>query len=394
MILNNLLLAGSGELVNIRVDDGKITGVSGGILASPGHHLQLSFDQAIVFPGLINSHDHLDFNLFPQLGGQIYNNYTEWGKFIHEHYKAEILKVLKVPVLLREQWGIMKNLICGVTTVVNHGEKIKIRDTLITVHEKYYCLHSVKFEKKWRLKLNHPLKTRYPVVIHIGEGTDEPAHDEIDQLTRWNLLRKTLIGVHGVGMSAHQAAKFKAIVWCPQSNFFLLNKTAAVNDLKAHTRILFGTDSTLTGNWNIWDHIELARKTKKLSDEELYHTLNQHPASVWKINTGALSTGNNADLVIAKRKGHGPGLEAFFNTSPKDILLVVHQGNIRLFDETIYDQLYSQLARTGHLTNTVLSGFSKIYVDGACKYVQGDVPRLMKNIKQYYPEAIFPLTIS
>ena len=42
------------------------------------------------FPGLINSHDHLDFNLFPQTGNRIYNNYTEWGRDIHEQNKEAI----------------------------------------------------------------------------------------------------------------------------------------------------------------------------------------------------------------------------------------------------------------------------------------------------------------
>ena len=34
----------------------------------------------ICFPGLINSHDHLDFNSFPQLGNRIYKNYKQYNK--------------------------------------------------------------------------------------------------------------------------------------------------------------------------------------------------------------------------------------------------------------------------------------------------------------------------
>jgi hypothetical protein len=83
----------------------------------------INFDDAIAFPGLINSHDHLDFNLFPSLGEKLYQNYTEWGKQIHQDYSNEIAAILKIPTSLRERWGIYKNLICGVTTVVNHGPK-------------------------------------------------------------------------------------------------------------------------------------------------------------------------------------------------------------------------------------------------------------------------------
>src|SRR3978361_2407428 len=173
MVLNNVMLIGADEPVNIQIVGCHIAKAGKKTLSENSGHLQLTFGNTLAFPGLINSHDHLDFNLFPQLGDKIYNNYTEWGKSIHENYRDEISKVLKVPILLREQWGIIKNLLCGVTTVVNHGEKIKITDTLISVHEQYYCLHSVQFEKKWRLKLNHPFKRKFPVVIHIGEGNDQ-----------------------------------------------------------------------------------------------------------------------------------------------------------------------------------------------------------------------------
>src|ERR1700744_5145787 len=173
--------------------------------------VNLTFNNALAFPGLINSHDHLDFNLFPQLGDKKYESYREWGPYIHKNYEDEIAAVLKVPVYLREDWGMLKNLLCGVTTVVNHGEKLQTANRIIHVHEHCHNLHSVCFEKKWRLKLNNPLKRKLPVVIHTGEGTDEQTHNEIDQLTKWNLLRRKLIGIHGVGMSDMQAKKFRAL---------------------------------------------------------------------------------------------------------------------------------------------------------------------------------------
>ncbi|WP_431200330.1 hypothetical protein ACQ86K_10855 [Mucilaginibacter sp. P19] len=105
---------------------------------------------AIAFPGLINSHDHLDFNLFPQLGNKTYESYTEWGKHIHRAYAVEIASVLKIPIALRERWGVYKNLLCGVTTVVNHGEKTTINDPLITIFDNCQSIHSVRFEKTGR----------------------------------------------------------------------------------------------------------------------------------------------------------------------------------------------------------------------------------------------------
>src|SRR6476659_1696207 len=116
MILHNVLTCGRSAPTSIRVKEELV----------PGSCLQITFDNAIAFPGLINSHDHLDFNLFPSLGGKIFNNYTEWGNHIHKHYKEQINAVLKVPFNLRTQWGIYKNLLCGITSVINHGDNFKI----------------------------------------------------------------------------------------------------------------------------------------------------------------------------------------------------------------------------------------------------------------------------
>jgi cytosine/adenosine deaminase-related metal-dependent hydrolase len=375
-------MALTGDLVNIRVKDGKIEQISSAPIHDTTGQCRLTFDDSIISPGLINSHDHLDFNLFPALGDQTYKNYTEWGRHIHKNYKDKIAAVLKIPEILREEWGIYKNLLCGVTTVINHGKKLKIKTDLITIHQDCQCIHSVQFEKKWKLALNNPRKRNLPVAIHIGEGTDPSSFMEIDTLIRWNLLKRTLIGIHGVALTENQVKAFKALVWCPESNYFLLNKTAPVNRLKKHTTLLFGTDSTLTGNWNIRDHIRLARKTKFLTDNELFDTLTINAANLWNLNNGEIAEGKDADLVISKMKHHMPVTDAFFSLDPKDILMIMHKGNISLFDE----EFFSQLKEIG------MHNYSRIYVNGACKYIRGNLQELMQKIRQHYPEASFPVT--
>ena len=245
-------------------------------------------------------------------------------------------------------------------------------------------MHSVHFEKDWKIKLNNPLKLKVPVNIHVGEGEDFLSFKEIDELTKYNLFRRRLIGIHAVAMSQNQARKFEAVVWCPESNFFLLNKTAKVHMLKKYTNILFGTDSTLTSSWNVWEHLRLARKIGLLDDNTLYNTINKNAAQTWKLNSGEISEGKDADLVVAKIKNNKTGFNSFFETGPADLLLVLHKGNIRLFDETLLTQL----------NEVELSNFSKFYVDGVCKYVQGDLPGLMEKIKEFKPGVRFPVSVS
>jgi len=371
-------MVGSSQTVNIAVKENLVSVVSKQDLAD---HLQLHFDNAIAFPGLINSHDHLDFNCFTPLGKRTYHNYTEWGKHIHDTYKDEIDAVLKIPEDLRVTWGMYKNLLAGITTVINHGKYLTIANPLITVLQQSQSLHSVRFQKKWKWKLNNPFLKNKDCVIHTGEGADEQSAQEIDELLQWNLLNRKLIGIHAVAMKPAQAVKFKGLVWCPESNRFLLNKDADVLHLKEHTRMVFGTDSTLTGNWNAWQHLRLARTTQQVTDAELYDMVTGSPAALWETNTGTIMPGKEADIVIA-RGGNNHDWNDFFETNPEDILLLMHQGQIRLFDEELLSQV-NQL-------DIDTSRFSPISINGITKFVEGDLPGLVAAIQSYYPAAVFP----
>jgi cytosine/adenosine deaminase-related metal-dependent hydrolase len=218
-------------------------------------------------------------------------------------------------------------------------------------------------------------------VLHAGEGTDLLAGQEIDQLLRWNLFRRPLIGVHGVAMGEEQAAAFRALVWCPASNYFLLDRTAPVGRLKKRVPILFGTDSTLTSDWNGWQQIRQARREGVMTDEELLASLTTAPAAAWGLtDRGELAEGKRADLVVARPSAALSGMDAFFGLDPEDLLLVLHRGQILLFDVSLRDLLME-------------AGMEDLDFDFTrcgSKYVMGDVRGLMAEIRSYYPDAWFP----
>ncbi|MEO6490960.1 MAG: amidohydrolase family protein [Ferruginibacter sp.] len=375
----------SREPGNISFKGGHISAVSNKPTSLNVDNFQINFNNVIAFPGLINSHDHLDFNCFSPLGKRIYSNYTEWGNYIHKEYKQDINSVLRIPIDLRATWGMYKNLLCGITTVINHGPVLEIKDPLISIRQDFQNLHSVKFEKGWIWKLNNLWLRKKRCIIHTGEGSDIQSSEEIDKLLKWNLFRRPLIGIHGVAMNEEQAKKFVALVWCPESNKVLLNKSANISSLKDKTRIVFGTDSTLTGNWNIWNHLRLARLTKQVNDSELYEMISRSPCKLWHVNSGDLRIGKKSNIVIAKNKGAASQWDNFYLTDPEDILMVIHKGNIRLFDGQLSDQLKQM--------NFDMTGFFPITINGICKFVEGDLPRLMADIKKYYPQAVFPCSV-
>ncbi len=383
MILDHLT-APNGDEVAIAVLAGKILQViPAGIRNSRSGSRHFSMENMLVFPGLINSHDHLDFNNFPQLGTETYTNYTHWGKHIHRAYKEEIAKVLKIPAPLRAEWGLYKNLLCGVTSVVHHGEPVKPAFSPVGTIRGLHNLHSVAFEPRWKWRLNHPGKHHLPVVIHCGEGTDERSSTEIDRLLKWNLFGRPLIGVHGVAMTVRQASSFSALVWCPMANRVLLGATAPIQQLKQHTDILFGTDSTLTGDWNLWNHVQLARETRQLSDEELFRSLTSTPADTWKLDAGRLTPGTSADLFLTTKQPGKTPLETFCSLDAGDIQLVIQQGKIRLID-------YELAGRFPDLVDR--RPFTLVQLGTRRKYLAGDVSSLITSIRHYWPKASFPIS--
>jgi cytosine/adenosine deaminase-related metal-dependent hydrolase len=387
MVLKNLNIIGRRELAHIQIRGDKIQTIipHDGVLKLNNGEQIIEFDKAIAFPGLINSHDHLEFNLFPQLGNTVYKSYIEWGADISKQNKEIIDGIVKIPEQLRVQWGIYKNLLNGFTTVIHHGKYFKIENPLITIFQDCYSLHSVGLEKKWKFKLNKLFAKDQPYVIHAGEGTDKDSFEEISELIRWNFFKRKLIAIHGVSMNTQQAKAFDALIWCPDSNFFLLNKTARIDELKKETAILFGTDSTVSANWNLWEQIRLARKTNMLGDDELLDSLTSMPANVWGLKeSGVLSTGKNADIVIAKMKDSNNSLNSFFLLNPEDILLIVKKGEVILFDHDFHLQLKERIP---------IKNFTKVFINKMAKFVAGPLHELINQIKKYKLELTFPIEI-
>jgi cytosine/adenosine deaminase-related metal-dependent hydrolase len=383
MILHNLNIINNGTKT-IKIDGERIAVIyANNANVDNRDQTHLYFDNCLAFAGLINSHDHLDFNSFPQLGNRVYKNYLDWGNDIHLQNKAAIQAVLNIPKTLRTHWGMYKNLLNGVTTVMQHGEQLVLDNAPINIFNQCHSLHSVRLEKNWKFKLNKPFIPNYPFVIHAGEGTDESSFKEINRLLRWNIFNRKLIGIHGVAMTPEQAQQFEALIWCPDSNFFLLDKTAAINKLKTVTKIIFGTDSTVSASWSILQQLRNARATALLTDQELMDAVSSSAAAIWKLgNTGRIKENYYADIVVVQQKEPADSnADTFFSSNPEDILLILNKGNIVLFDESLLTRL----------NNIILSNYSKVYIKGKGKYVIGDLPGLIREMKKFAPEITFPV---
>lgn len=364
-VINHLHIVDSKDniSVNLKIENGKISKVSSNTIEIDNEMLFLNMDQALVFPAIVNSHDHLDFNLFPEIGSpKKYQDYLEWARNIQSNHQTEIQKILKIPLDKRIKYGLYKNFFSGITHVINHDHYYPAyKNELVNVFNSCYNLHSVGFEKFWKAKLNFR-KPYLPAVIHIGEGTGHYASREIDTLIKWNCFNRKIIGVHGIAMNTNQAKHFEALVWCPDSNLRLYNQTADIETLKKAVPILFGTDSTLSAHWNFWQQLRKARELQKLNDLELYHSLTKTAKKIWGLQTAdKVEESQSADIVVAKKKKKNKW-DAFYAIDPEDILLIIKNGDLNYFDNSLLPQI----------KESMLASFDKVKFNNHIKYVKFD----------------------
>jgi hypothetical protein len=109
------------------------------------------------------------------------------------------------------------------------------------------------------------------------------------------------------------------------------------------------------------------------------------PAQLWNLNTGELTAGRDADLVIVKKKMGAPNWDDVYKTNPEDILLIISKGKIRMYDKALLPQLINRSLNIQH--------FSSFTIKGNLKYVDGNLPALVANIKKYNSNVNFPTDI-
>ncbi len=124
-------------------------------------------------------------------------------------------------------------------------------------------------------------------------------------------------------------------------------------------------------------NLRKARKLGMLSDEELFHSVTSNAAEFWEMkDLGVIAEGKKADLVIsAKRKEDQ--FDSFYETDSEDILLIVKNGKIILFDAMLKNVLISILKN--------INDFREFTVRGISKFTEYDVSGIIKQINKFIP---------
>jgi cytosine/adenosine deaminase-related metal-dependent hydrolase len=260
-----------------------------------------------IYPGLINAHDHLELNHFPRTRwrGQ-YGNASQWAEDMRPHLDEEpYLSLRNIPLADRCWHGGLKNLLSGVTTVAHHNplyRPLKARDFPVRVLRRYTWAHSMYLETPEAIQKAYRHARNRPFMIHLAEGTDATANDELQQLDRLGCLSERTVLIHGVGLSGKNIklaiGKSRGLVWCPSTNYFLLGATAHVQDWFTAKKLALGSDSRVTADGNLLDEMRAAAGTGQLDAKSLFELVTRNAAKMLGLSDcGEIRPGKRADLL-------------------------------------------------------------------------------------------------
>jgi cytosine/adenosine deaminase-related metal-dependent hydrolase len=315
-----------------------------------GNDLVVDLGGAFVLPGLVNAHDHLELNHYGRLKKRDrYENAAEWIDDLRPALQTDpvIRQNTARPLAARLFIGGLKNLLAGVTTVAHHNPRYREigRKFPVRVVKRYGWAHSFSLEEKpvgahgetggdvRKRCLATP--SNVPFMIHVGEGVDAAAANELPRLEELGCLRRNTVLVHGVALTEKDwervVAAGASLVWCPASNAFLFRRTAPVRQFldapeSASAHVCLGSDSRVTGARDLLEELRAAAAVMPVTPRELFRMVTTTPARILHLaDAGRIAIGHAADLVVLPSAKADPA-DALFAASRRDLALVLIDG--------------------------------------------------------------------
>ncbi len=353
----------------------------------------------LIFPGLINAHDHLNGTWWPRVGPRRpYVNVYEWLADLDEspiRYDRQRNAVEDVYEL-----GVYRNLISGVTTIADHFYRIDGDEfyTRFPVHVlyRYGRTWTPRARTAWGddipVEYSLAVRTGQPYIIHLAEGIDHQTAQEMDVLLQLGALGRNTLIIHGISLrpdDMHMMAQVGASVcWCPASNLYLYGQTADIPALlHAGVNVTLGTDSTLTGGLNLLDELRTARRAFR---EQTGHapqprwlvelvTTRAAYALLLEDRRGRIAPGYEADLLVLPHRDGDP-YTTLIDSDVADIALLICSGQ-PVYGDPEYRPLFEKFT----------PAFTSISVSGQSKLIAGDPLQLISRMSRTVGRAIdFP----
>jgi cytosine/adenosine deaminase-related metal-dependent hydrolase len=370
-------------------------GVAEKKIASPGSRCVIDLKgSSAVYPGLINTHDHLQGNYRPPVGPKPGTFYLTWLPWDNDLKASDTFK--ERSKLSREDLYDLSGYKClfsGVTTVNDHFPqkfnasilpKLPIRAIL-----EYGLAHEASsYDLKWgegiETEYRRAVKNNWPFITHLSEGFDEEAMNGINYLESLKVLDSHCLLIHCIGFSDEDIKKAAAagasVSWCGFSNMFMFNVTCKIRKmLRAGINVSIGTDSSATGSANLLEEMRYDRELyRSLYGEDLpaktifqMVTANAAKAFWMEDRVGTLEEGKLADILVIKSRRDDP-YENLVNAAMEDIELLTLEGT----------PVYGELRFLDIFNGKLPSGYTQLTVGGRPMFVKGDPQGLYRTARK------------
>ena len=263
----------------------------------------------LIFPGLINLHDHPDRGMLPlwlppashvqaddgrPLGTEPYANRSQWGKDSPD----EFVRLVRGPYTdLSDQQGLRNDAIkytearaalAGVTAIQGaETQALPIRNVddenfgRDRVEDWVPNVNEMTADEAALIRVSMDLGVLDAWLVHLAEGVrdgsrrrgDEvSSRHEFDVIKQHRLLTDATVVVHGTGLEREDFAEMRAVgrgvtadglgaklVWSPLSNLLLYGVTTEVYDALAEdVTVSLGTDWSPSGSNTLLDELKVA----------------------------------------------------------------------------------------------------------------------------------------
>jgi cytosine/adenosine deaminase-related metal-dependent hydrolase len=360
---------------------------------------EIDLEGQLIFPGLINSHDHLIETCWKSLGDVPVDNWYTWDSSMRASEEYKLLQKLSVTDLY--VIGMYKNVVSGTTTVVDHFpaevSATFARHELVSLLEHYYLAHSVsEHQLNWGRNAQEQFSQArgiLPFIIHIGEGMSKEISEEIETLGRLGALGRNTVLVNGTFLHESDlqliASNGSSMVWLPTSSQRIFGRQPDIRRiLELEIPLTIGTDSSSSGSTSLLCELKSAlnysRETLEgaLSAQDIVAMATSTAARVFGIekNVGVLAPGKRANFVVFEDQEELDPFENFIGRKPENFSMVVHNG-IMITGNDEYRKISS----------VDFSQYSEVRLNGVAKLIYGRPIQMLERIRHKLDqEIVFP----
>ncbi len=333
---------------------------------TPPQRLQIIDTQGLIFPGLIDAHNHPIYNVLDIIPFPCtFADRSEWHDYpMYADFSTQFRNIRGYGGSSYAQatnlWKLAEvRALCAGTTMIQ-GYNCNGDDNNDIAHEGMIINNAERFPSRVyssTFPLEHQSDWTYKrdqfwdrFVIHLSEGVSSAALAELNTWQAWGMLDWRTTIIHGVPYTEPEwnllADENVHLIWSPMSNWVLYESTADVpGALAAGVSVTLAPDWTESGTPNMLAEMKFANNINnqlwggQLTPQQFaeFVTRNAAEALAMEDRAGQVAPGFEADIMVIYGAVETP-YQSLLDANPVNVKLTVVDGRPMYGDEDLMAQ--------------------------------------------------------